>query len=204
MIVVSDLDKQLMQQYDTYFYKIYHIIKLIKICSRETEYFLSHPKFQRILHSGLKFDLIIIDNCVSYAFLGVSHHFGAHTIMFSTMGLNQALSVYTRNPFPTSYVPLAIFPFSDRMSFLQRCINSWSNVFLRLLEYYSAVHKHRTVLKRHFPRAGSLDDLLKNVSLVFANSHFVVESPRPKMPMVKQVGGLHIKKPKKLPVVSQT
>ncbi len=40
---------------------------------------------------------------------------------------------------------------------------------------------------------------MKNVSLIFQNDHFVSAQPRPYLPNVIEIGGIHVKKPKSLP-----
>lgn len=44
--------------------------------------------------------------------------------------------------------------------------------------------------------------LLKNISMVFVNSHFTFHMPRPWVPNVIEIGGIHVTDPKPLPEVS--
>lgn len=47
-----------------------------------------------------------------------------------------------------------------------------------------------------------LSEIAKNTSLVLVNSHPILNRPRPQVPAVIDVGGMHVKKEKKLPDVS--
>jgi len=47
-------------------------------------------------------------------------------------------------------------------------------------------------------------DLIEPVkpSIIFSNAHFITDAPRPILPSVIQVGGIHLSPPKKIPDVS--
>lgn len=51
------------------------------------------------------------------------------------------------------------------------------------------------------PDVTAIDVLAYNTSLLLVNSHFSVNFPRPMVPNVIEVAGIHIKNPKPLPEV---
>jgi glucuronosyltransferase len=56
----------------------------------------------------------------------------------------------------------------------------------------------RTYFGKDVPDA---DMLMKKISLVFVNSHFTFDLPRPWSPNLIEIGGIHITHPKTLPEV---
>jgi hypothetical protein len=49
--------------------------------------------------------------------------------------------------------------------------------------------------------APPLTELLRKTSLLLVNNHFTLNYPKPLMPNIIEVGGMHIEQPKKLPEV---
>lgn len=45
----------------------------------------------------------------------------------------------------------------------------------------------------------SVEELYRNISMIFVNTHRSTSKARPQMPGIVQIGGAHIKKPKALP-----
>lgn len=82
----------------------------------------------------------------------------------------------------------------------------WYNAMLSLYEYILHRHIHipaqTELVKRHFgdlEPLPSIDELRKNISLIFVNAHRAITYPRPSMPGLISIGGAHIKPPKPLP-----
>ena len=68
--------------------------------------------------------------------------------------------------------------------------------------YYFDVTSYKIASKYFGSNLPSLESIAKNVSLVLVNTHYSLNRPRPLVPAVIQVGGLHIKEPNRLPAVS--
>jgi glucuronosyltransferase len=88
------------------------------------------------------------------------------------------------------------------MSVSERLINVVANVTLKIMfsvaertvtEGY--VHKH---IGNDVP---PLSDIARNRSLLLVKTHFSLNRPRPLVPGIVEVGGLHLKSPKELPKV---
>lgn len=54
------------------------------------------------------------------------------------------------------------------------------------------------LLDKYLPNAPSLEELQVNVSVVLANSHYSIESSRPYVPNMVQIGGYHVQEVKLL------
>lgn len=62
--------------------------------------------------------------------------------------------------------------------------------------------KQTELVKKHFSHLEplpSIEDLRKDISIIFVNAHRAISYPRPKMPGLIYIGGAHIKPPKPLP-----
>lgn len=114
--------------------------------------------------------------------------------------------------------------YTDKMSFIER----WYNTIARMCDYIArhAIHlpSERKLANKYFASFAplpTLDDLIRNVSLVLINSHRAIAPPRPSMPSIPYslifsskneyitsqilssgiipIGGAHIKPAKSLP-----
>lgn len=86
------------------------------------------------------------------------------------------------------------------MSFTQRL---W-NTALSQIEYlaFNLYHlpKQKKLYEKYFPNAKkSFDVMFKSSAIIFQNSHVSSSFPRPNLPSVIDIGGIHVKKAKKLP-----
>lgn len=105
---------------------------------------------------------------------------------------------------PYSFVPhMVLSDYDDQMSFFQRCHNllfSITDILIRKLYYLPIMDKmardHFSELEGPLP---SIAELEKSVSMVFVNSHFAMIKPRPMMPGMVNIAGVHIEPVKTLP-----
>ncbi len=100
-----------------------------------------------------------------------------------------------------AYVGNVLLPYTDRMSFFQRVFN----VFYFL--YTSASRAYYNTLttelnRKHFgAEVPDVQEVLRRTSLVFVNSHFTFDIPRPFPPNVIEIGGIHLPPVQPLPKV---
>lgn len=101
---------------------------------------------------------------------------------------------------PASYVPHPFLHFTDKMSFTQRLMNTFTSHVEDA--FYSAMHlpKQRSLYKKYFPNAKkSFDEMYKSSAIIFMNSHVSASSARPYLPNMIEIGGIHVEPPKALP-----
>lgn len=104
---------------------------------------------------------------------------------------------------PYSHVSHTILSYTDEMSFTERCYNTVVSLYDWILRRWVHIPAQNEIAKRHFAHLEplpSVDDLIKNVSLILANAHRSIFHPRPSMPTLINIGGAQIKMPKPLPV----
>lgn len=103
---------------------------------------------------------------------------------------------------PYSHVPHFLLTYTDDMTFFQRWNNAALSLFEWVLRWYIYIPNQNEIAKKNFAHLEplpSIDDLMKNVSLMLVNSHTSITPPRPSMPGLIYIGGAHIKKPNPLP-----
>lgn len=89
------------------------------------------------------------------------------------------------------------------MDFMERWHNTMITAFSWILRSFVHIpwqnyhaNKYFSHLEQPLP---SIDQLRKNVSIIFANVHRSITYPRPHMPRLVYIGGAHIKPPRPLP-----
>lgn len=173
----------------------------IQMMDNETKYFsemvFQNKDFQNLVNSGEKFDLVVLDLFYNDAHLVLGHLFDAPIISISTAGTNELVARATGNPMPYAYVPNKFLPFSDEMKFFERLFNAVVNFLIDFYQMGSTGHEE--MIRKYYPDAPSMYELRRKVALVFSNSHFSYETPRPNVPNIINLGGCHVRPPAELP-----
>ncbi|ODM98012.1 UDP-glucuronosyltransferase 2B20 [Orchesella cincta] len=146
------------------------------------------------------FDLIIVNAFMNHFTLGIVHELQApHMYVITMPAMNVQVSKFGLY-FPPSFVPCSFAAFSDRMNFKERILNFLAEYFMLAITgtvwvpYLSKMYQDH--LGSHVPNADEID---RNVSLLLMNTHFSLTYPRPLLPDVVEVGGLHTRESKPLP-----
>ncbi|KAH8406761.1 hypothetical protein KR222_010009, partial [Zaprionus bogoriensis] len=170
-----------------------------------TKTILNYAEIQReLLQPGKnQFDLIIVEAFRADALYGFAAHFNAPIIGVSTFGTDWNIDDLVGNTSPISYIPIVTAGLSDRMTYWER-VDSFVQTVVAWLNWKLVyVPQHIKLYKQFFPHVAhkvSLPELTKNFSLVLLNQHFSLSFPRPYVPNMIEVGGLHIDhKPAPLP-----
>jgi glucuronosyltransferase len=167
---------------------------------------LQQDTVQDLIHSNnQEFDLIITEAFVNDCFLGFAHKFKAPIVQVVSFDGTSWMGDWVGNPSPYSYVPDPFQNFSDRMDFWERILNTLGNTFQKVTRLFYYLPKQQALLEKYFSDYApvpSIPDLDSSTSLILVNHHFSISYPRPLMPNIVQVGGMHIKSAKKLPEVS--
>jgi glucuronosyltransferase len=176
--------------------------RLIRNSVETCKLVLGHRNVETLLKSEEKFDLIINEIFGSDCFLGFVHKFKAPQISLISSVSFPWLNDRTGNPDHPAYIPNYYSAYTDRMTFWERLRNTLQVEIIKWVYYYfSELPTHRMASKYFGNDLPALSDIARNVSLVLVNSHFSLNYPRPTVPIVVEVGGLHIQSPSKLPQV---
>lgn len=132
------------------------------------------------------------------ALLALGHYYNAPLIAFSTTIPSKWTSDLVGLSHFASHVPNIVSVFSDKTlakSFLKRITNSLSYWFEDIATELYYRPKQQKILQEYWPNKTDvprLDQILRNISLVFVNSHVTYTTPQPLAPNLIEVGGIHI------------
>lgn len=170
-----------------------------EICEKSLEL----PEVQRLIHSNETFDLLIAETFNTDCFLAFSHKFKIPVIGFSTCVFMPWTPGRVGNPDNPSYIPIQFVHSSDNMNFIERFLNTFWYLFHKLHSPFLLDAPAYLIAKQHFGESlPPLSHLARNTSLIFVNNHFSLNRPRPLVPGVVEVAGIHIKPANVLPKVS--
>lgn len=132
------------------------------------------------------------------ATMALGHHFDVPIVVFNQVGGCTVVDEFFGNRSPVAYVPNIFLPFSDDMNFFQRVLNTLVEVYTAglLSTLRSTTNK---AIRTYLPGTPSIEDIYKRIAIVLINSHVSVETPRPYLPAMIQIGGFHLQEPEPLP-----
>ncbi|XP_065221896.1 UDP-glycosyltransferase UGT4-like [Planococcus citri] len=150
------------------------------------------------------FDIVMtqlyhMDSCFALA-----GHFHAPIIGLSFQSMVPVYNWILKNPMQFSYIPHLYLPFSDDMDFVQRLSNTLFGVFSVLFYHIVSLPKYQSNVNTMMKSVNNADETLnfeqltQNLSLILVESHFSVDFPKPNLPNVIDVAGIHITPPKPL------
>lgn len=182
------------------------IPKTMQMIIRRSSYIVKHEKVQNLLKSGQTFDLFILGYNLNDFMLGLAGHFRVPSVIISTIPAMKPLRDMIGNPAAVSSAPL----FSHSTEITQMGFRERLRLFIEYtLEYlyvsYVNYFHFEQFYNEHFGKIENFptfDDVKKNVSLIFTNTHFTEGTIRPGLPNLIEIGGVHIKdNPNPLPKV---
>ncbi|CAH1160293.1 unnamed protein product [Phaedon cochleariae] len=161
---------------------------------------LTNERFRNFLKEDNQFDLILVELFNTNCFMGLVRLFGAPVIGLSSCNPPAWIQRWFANPENPSYIPSVFTGFSDSMTFLQRVENTVSLGLDKFIyDYFMAGPGNRFSRKYLGVDTMKGNDVMYNVSLLLTNTHFSLNLPRPFVPNVVEVGGIHIEEPKEIP-----
>ncbi|XP_046676894.1 UDP-glycosyltransferase UGT5-like isoform X2 [Homalodisca vitripennis] len=184
-----------------------------KICSKESFYgfgvdalwevgltvcedVLKDSKISALLNSTEKFDLVFIEPLFAQeSFIVFGHKFQAPVVNFQGFGTWSILNYMSGNSLSIPYIPDSrSFPFSNKMSFMERLQNTISTVITLTSYHMTHLPKHQKLIQQYYKNSTSppILDMLRNISLTLANAHHTLEYTRPYTPNIVPIGGAHM------------
>lgn len=148
--------------------------------------------------------LIVMEAFFNDCFLGFAHKFKAPVVQVCSFGGTGWMGDLVGNPNPYSYVPGGFHNFGDRMTFWERLTNTVTGEFERLGRKCYYIPKQDGIARKYFNYTNdlpSISELETSTVIVLVNNHFSLNYPKPLMPNLVQIGGVHIKTPQELPEV---
>ncbi|PNF21497.1 UDP-glucuronosyltransferase 2B31 [Cryptotermes secundus] len=145
--------------------------------------------------SSEKFELIITEAGWGECFFGFIHKFGSPPVVATSgIGVPPWISLTTGNPENPSYMPNFLLPYTSRMSFSERICNFLTHIFVTFLYEYSYIPRQEALARKYFKQdLPPFMDIWRNFSIVLVNTLAGLDDPRPLLPSVVPIGGMHIK-----------
>lgn len=168
---------------------------------------MSSEHIQEFVHSNSNsFDLVMVESCFQEYTVTFGHKFNAPVIYLTPTMMWSSVSKWLHVPSSFSYIPNVIFGKAIEMSFVDRLKNTVTGIMQLYVENYFDLPNKKVIMNKHFAYESwesrpSLEQMLNNISLTLVNAHHAIGVPRPYLPGVIEVGGMHIKKAKSLPEV---
>jgi glucuronosyltransferase len=175
----------------------------IELC----DIFLQDGAIQNLLFSNKEeFDILITSAFVYDCVFGIAYKLNVPIVKICPWGGNDWMDEWFGNPNPYAYVPRVTLEYTDRMNLWQRMHNTITEIHVKLGRIFYVIPQHDAILRRHLNDSNipSIWELQKSTALLLLNNHFSTGYPRPLMPNMVEIGGMHITPPKKLPAVSRT
>ncbi|XP_063255917.1 UDP-glucuronosyltransferase 1A1-like [Prinia subflava] len=178
------------------FFEVYEgMKKLGNMSVAFCQHLLQNKELIRYLEES-KFDALLTDPVVPCGVI-LAEHLSLPSVYF-LRGIPCGLDFEaTQCPNPPSYVPRAFSQLTDRMTFLQRVKNllfDTQNLFLCNF----AFDPFSKLASEFLQREVTVQDLLRKGSVWLLRLEFVLDYPRPLMPNIIPIGGVHCAH-KKLP-----
>nr|AHX56952.1 UDP-glycosyltransferase 212A1 [Strigamia maritima] len=153
---------------------------------------------QKWTRSGNKFRVVLIDKVFTECLLPLWRNIAESAIILNTSPLSPMAVKLMGIPTPYSHVPHPMLPYTHRMTFIQRFINTLHWIMSSYVIHYSRVVVYNRVILPNFPDTQSYEDSVKNISLVLTNDDPILTRPRPHLPTVVPIGGIKCRLPKPL------
>ncbi|KAJ8922622.1 hypothetical protein NQ315_007654 [Exocentrus adspersus] len=168
---------------------------LSNVAATTCETGLASEAVKNVMKAKDKYDLMITEFFNSDCFLGLAEKIKAPIIGLSSSTLMPWTSARFANPTHTGYIPNNLLDYSDRMSFLDRVENTVFTLFHQFYYDYFMLGRDQEIARKYLGRKASrIKEFVNNSSLLLVNTHFSLNLPRPLVPNVVEVGGLHIRK----------
>ncbi|CAB3376275.1 Hypothetical predicted protein [Cloeon dipterum] len=158
-----------------------------------TETVAASEAFHRVLQDEKGFDLVIVEQFLNEGLYGLAYHFKAPLVLLCSFGGFHWHNYALANPTPLSYYPNPLLEYTHKMTFTERLTNVVMTTLWDLGHFYYYLPRHDTISKTLFgPETPHVLELESRAAVVLVNQHFSLNYPRPLLPNVIEVGGMHV------------
>ncbi|KAJ8883308.1 hypothetical protein PR048_015151 [Dryococelus australis] len=138
---------------------------------------------QELLNNEQRFDAVITEIAGSECSAIFSFMFKAPLIGVTTYIPFPWMHGRLGNPDHPAYNPGYFVPYNSKMNFWQRLHNTFCNMILIVGNHFFNNVPTNTLLKEYFgDNIPAIEEVVKNTSIIFVNSHFSITKPRATVP----------------------
>lgn len=168
---------------------------LVKMSIRRSKLMLDHEIVQNMMKSNQHFDLFVLGYNMNEMMLGLAGHFRVPSVLITTLPAIRLLRDIVGNPTAVSNAPA--FGAAQDMNGRLNCFKRLKMFFEYTIEFIVTKYVDKFMMERAYyeyfnESYPTYDEVKKNVSLVFLNSHFSQGRIRPYLPALVEIGGVHI------------
>lgn len=158
---------------------------------------------QNFLNEKQNFDVILMEDFLLECLWPMAQKFDCAVIRFVPHSYVSWSGRKLGNPLGSSYLPNLWLAQNDGKSFFGRLERYILTCLHNLYFEYSVIPEQMKIAEKYLQVDDmTFDDGFFNESLKFINSHCSINSPRPLVPNLIEIGGIHIEEPRALPKVS--
>ncbi|KAK7081936.1 UDP-glucuronosyltransferase 2A1 [Halocaridina rubra] len=169
--------------------------KVLRHLPEYCDAFLRDPGVQAAWNT--KPDLILLPAFMNECGLALVHKFKVPFMYVTTSGLTPWTADLLGNPEHPAYVPNQYLSYGDHMNLWERTVNTLVRFITPYLRRNFVLNRVEGVVQKFLgDQTVSMSDLERNVSMVLVNSHYSLGHPRPLLPNVVEVGGMHCRDPR--------
>ncbi|KAK9731815.1 UDP-glucoronosyl and UDP-glucosyl transferase [Popillia japonica] len=182
--------------------RIFHVFDLAILTNHVCESGLNSQPIQDFIRRNEKYDVVITEFFTTNCFVGLMHVTGGSLIGLTSGGMIPWISDFLGTPDHPSYIPSLFIGHSDKMNFIDKIENTLIYLVSKI-GYIVWIDRPANAYARKYihPTVSELNTYVFNASLLLTNVHHTLHGPRPHTSSVIEVGGMHLKKVKKLPQV---
>ncbi|XP_018325088.1 UDP-glucuronosyltransferase 1-3 isoform X1 [Agrilus planipennis] len=168
-------------------------IIFIDTFARQTcEASLKSEQVRQFINSTLDYDVVIAEVFNSNCFMTIAGKTKAPIVGVSSCYIPVFWNDIFGNPYNPSYIPNIDMDYSDNMTFFERVENLITITYT--LFYFNFVSNSavQSLVDKYAPHDQPIAEVSKNISLLLVNTHVTTARPRPFVPNIIEVGGIHL------------
>lgn len=163
---------------------------------------IQSEQVKNLLKSGRKFDLLIFELFNTDCFFSFAQVFSSPFIACSSCNTFPHHNHRIGNPDSLAFASNVFYPMSRHMNLMERVINSVATIGMQLARTHWFTVQEQVVVNEVMGEQYVLENIVSELSLLLVNSHHTIQGPRPLMPGLVEVGGMHISAEKPLDKVN--
>ncbi|XP_047110697.1 UDP-glycosyltransferase UGT5-like isoform X1 [Schistocerca piceifrons] len=174
-----------------------------KVCEMQLEF----PQVQHFIQSQPSFDVVILESLMFQCYYGLIHQMGSPPMIgFVSVGAPAPVLSSFGNPNNPAYSPDFMVGYTDHMSFWERVYSTYVTARFQYIWNSKVVPMQEKIQTKYFgPGHPPVYETERNFSLLIVNNHFSMNYPRPLLPNIIELTGLHLEKQRKpLPLAVQS
>ncbi|CAG7833787.1 unnamed protein product [Allacma fusca] len=150
------------------------------------------PQVRQVLNE--KWDMVFFTPLFNECLYGLVHKLNTTTVIYSQITVSPWIADNLGSPNPPSHVSSFLVGYDERMNFRQRLFNTFRSVYdwaIMNLYYNPTMERvYRTALED--PTIPCIKEIERNASIVLMNCQISFCPPKPLLPDIIEVGGMHL------------